>query len=114
MLSAGANPCCTTSQRGRHRRINERPRCGWLLVASSDRLERSSQFVRSETSTGHVVLIEGPPLIVGARDSTELLHYPRRAVKTAHPRAVENSTPVGGHFQNRTLGLLRFEAAGLI
>lgn len=36
---------------------------------------------------------------------------PRRAVKTAHLRALENCTPVSGHFQNRTLGLMLGEEA---
>jgi len=30
---------------------------------------------------------------------------PRGAVKTGHPRAVENRPGVGGHFQNRPVGL---------
>ena len=39
---------------------------------------------------------------------------PRRALKTAHLRALQNRTPVGGHFQNRTLDLLRWRDADLI
>jgi hypothetical protein len=48
------------------------------------------------------------------KDTTMAKASPRRALKTAHLRALQNRTPVGGHFQNRTLDLLRWRDADLI